>query len=63
MDRPIRPLFPKWFRDEVQCQSIVMSSDRQNDGDMLAMNGTSAALHVSEMPFQGPVSSVRLGTR
>jgi polyribonucleotide nucleotidyltransferase len=61
MDRPIRPLFPKWFRDEVQCQSFVMSSDRQNDGDVLAMNGTSAALHVSALPFLGPVASVRLG--
>ncbi len=37
MDRPIRPLFPKWFHDEVQCQSFVMSSDRQNDADVLAM--------------------------
>lgn len=60
MDRPIRPLFPKSFVDEVQCQSFVMSSDRQNDGDVLAMNGTSAALHISAMPFDGPVSSVRL---
>ena len=61
MDRPIRPLFPKGFHDEVQCQSFVMSSDRLNDGDVLAMNGTSAALLVSPLPFQGPVSSVRLG--
>ena len=60
-DRPIRPLFPKGFLDEVQCQSFVMSSDRQNDGDVLAMNGTAAALHISALPFEGPVASVRLG--
>lgn len=61
MDRPIRPLFPKEFIDEVQCQSIVISSDRQNDGDVLAMNGAAAALHISPLPFQGPVAAVRLG--
>jgi polyribonucleotide nucleotidyltransferase len=61
VDRPIRPMFPKWFRDEVQVQNFVMSSDRQTDGDVLAMNGSSAALCVSEMPFEGPVGSVRLG--
>jgi polyribonucleotide nucleotidyltransferase len=61
MDRPIRPLFPKWFRDEVQIQSFVMASDRQNDGDVLAMNGASAALSISSMPFEGPLGSVRLG--
>ena len=61
IDRPIRPMFPKWFRDEVQVQNFVMSSDRQTDGDVLAMNGSSAALCISEMPFEGPVGSVRLG--
>ena len=61
IDRPIRPLFPKGFNDEVQCQSIVLSSDRLNDADVLAMNGAAAALHVSPLPFIGPVSSVRLG--
>lgn len=61
MDRPIRPLFPKGFNDEVQCQSFVMSSDRLNDADVLAMNGTSAALAISPLPFLGPVASVRLG--
>ena len=44
MDRPIRPLFPAWFHDEVQIQSFVLASDRQNDADVLAMNGASAAL-------------------
>ena len=61
IDRPIRPMFPKWFRDEVQIQNFVLSSDRQTDGDVLAMNGASAALAVSELPFEGPVGSVRLG--
>lgn len=61
MDRPIRPLFPKGFIDEVQCQSIVFSSDKQNDADILAMNGAAAACLISPLPFQGPVASVRLG--
>ncbi len=61
MDRPIRPLFPEWFRDEVQVQAFVLASDRQNDGDVLAMNGASAALGLSPLPFQGPIASVRLG--
>ncbi len=61
MDRPIRPLFADGFNDEVQCQAFVMASDRQNDGDVLAMTGAATALHLSPMPFQGPISSVRLG--
>ena len=61
IDRPIRPLFPNGFNDEVQCQALVMASDRQNDGDVLAMNGVSAALLVSSMPFAGPIASVRIG--
>jgi polyribonucleotide nucleotidyltransferase len=61
MDRPIRPLFPDGFRDEVQVQAFVLASDRQNDGDVLAMNGASAALRLSPLPFQGPIGSVRLG--
>ncbi|QDV23133.1 Polyribonucleotide nucleotidyltransferase [Aureliella helgolandensis] len=60
MDRPIRPLFPKAFNDEVQVQSMVVSSDLQNDGDILAMNGASAALTISSLPFQGPLASVRV---
>ena len=60
MDRPIRPQFPEWFYDEVQVQSFVLASDRQNDGDILAMNGASAALTISPLPFQGPLGSVRL---
>ena len=61
MDRPIRPLWPAGFRDEVQVQAFVIASDLQNDGDVLAMNGAGLALHVSDLPFQGPVASVRVG--
>jgi polyribonucleotide nucleotidyltransferase len=61
MDRPIRPLWPTGFVDEVQVQSMVLASDAQNDGDVLAMNGASVALHISSMPFMGPVGSVRVG--
>jgi polyribonucleotide nucleotidyltransferase len=61
MDRPIRPLFPSWFHDEVQIQSFVVASDRQNDADVLAMNGASACLGLSPLPFEGPIGSVRLG--
>ncbi|MEN9663885.1 MAG: hypothetical protein RLZZ326_248 [Planctomycetota bacterium] len=60
MDRPIRPLFPDGFFDEVQIQASVLSSDKQNDGDVLAMNGASAALSISQLPFRGPLGSVRL---
>lgn len=61
MDRPIRPLWPNGFKDEVQVQAFVIASDLQNDGDVLAMNGAAAALHISSMPFQGPIASVRVG--
>ncbi|TWT94353.1 polyribonucleotide nucleotidyltransferase [Neorhodopirellula pilleata] len=61
MDRPIRPLWPKGFNDEVQIQAFVMASDMQNDGDVLAMNGAAAALHCSPLPFKGPLGSVRVG--
>lgn len=61
IDRPIRPLFSDGFADEVQCQAIVIASDKQNDGDVLAMNGIAAALHVSPLPFLGPIASVRVG--
>jgi len=60
MDRPIRPLFPAGFVDEVQVQANVLASDRQNDPDVLAMNGASAALSISPLPFEGPLGSVRL---
>jgi polyribonucleotide nucleotidyltransferase len=61
IDRPIRPLWPTGYNDEVQIQCFVLASDRQIDGDVLAMNGAAAALGVSPLPFQGPLASVRLG--
>ena len=60
-DRPIRPLFPKGFRDEVQVMSNVMSVDGENDPDVLSITGASAALMVSGMPFDGPIAAVRVG--
>ncbi|MCA9159566.1 MAG: polyribonucleotide nucleotidyltransferase, partial [Planctomycetales bacterium] len=60
MDRPIRPMFAKGFNDEVQIQSIVLSSDLQNDGDILAMNGAAACLALSSLPVQGHLASVRV---
>jgi polyribonucleotide nucleotidyltransferase len=61
IDRPIRPMWPTGYNDEVQIQCFVLASDRQADGDVLAMNGAAAALGVSKLPFQGPLGSVRLG--
>jgi len=61
MDRPIRPLFPKGYIEEVQVQAFVAASDMQHDGDVLAMNGAAAALLISPLPFQGPIASVRVG--
>ncbi len=60
IDRPIRPMFKAGFKDEVQCQNFVLSSDKQTDGDVLAMNGTSAACFISPMPFEDPVASTRV---
>jgi polyribonucleotide nucleotidyltransferase len=61
MDRPIRPMFAPGFNDEVQIQAMVLASDRQNDGDVLAMIGACACLELSPLPFMGPLASVRLG--
>jgi polyribonucleotide nucleotidyltransferase len=61
VDRPIRPMFAPGFTDEVQCQNFVLSSDRQTDGDVLAMNGAATACFISPMPFEDPVASVRVG--
>ena len=61
IDRPIRPLFPDGFRNEVQVICLVISGDQDNDPDVLAMNGASAALGLSGMPFDGPVGAVRVG--
>jgi len=61
IDRPIRPLFPKGFMNEVQIQAIVLSADQQNDPDILAITGASAALAISDIPFNGPIAAVRIG--
>jgi len=61
IDRPLRPLFPKGFNDEVQIIAIVMSADQENDPDLLAMIGASAALAVSPIPWDGPMGAVRVG--
>src|SRR5262245_7291178 len=61
IDRPIRPLFPKGWYNEVQVQSLVLSADGENDPDMLALAGASAALMVSDIPWEGPLGAVRIG--
>ena len=60
IDRPIRPLFPKGFRNEIQVINLVISADNENDPDVLAMIGTSAALSLSGIPFEGPIGAVRV---
>ena len=61
IDRPIRPLFPQGYINEVQVMATVMQSDRQNDPDILGIIGASAALHVSPIPFLKPIGAVRVG--
>ncbi|MDX6706471.1 MAG: polyribonucleotide nucleotidyltransferase [Solirubrobacteraceae bacterium] len=61
IDRPLRPLFPKGWRRETQLVSITLSVDHVNPYDILAMNGASAALMISEIPFPTPVGAVRIG--
>jgi len=61
IDRPIRPLFPADFFNEVQVMATVFSADQQNDPDILGMIGASAALHISPMPFAKPTGAVRVG--
>ena len=61
IDRPIRPLFPKGFKNEVQLVPTVMSLNPEIDGDIPAMIGCSAALTLSGMPFQGPIGAARVG--
>jgi polyribonucleotide nucleotidyltransferase len=60
-DRAIRPLFPKGFRNEVQVVITVLSTDQENDPDILALLGASAALTLSDIPFEGPLGVVRIG--
>src|SRR6195256_4323611 len=61
IDRPLRPLFPKGWRYETQLVAIPISVDHVNPYDILAMNGASAALMISNVPFAGPVGAVRIG--
>jgi len=61
IDRPIRPLFPKKYRKEIQVIATVLSADPDNDPAMVAMVGASAALEISDIPFQGPIGAVRVG--
>src|SRR5205814_5623425 len=61
IDRPIRPLFPDGFKNEVQVICLVISGDGENDPDILAINGASAALCLSGIPFDGPIGAVRVG--
>jgi polyribonucleotide nucleotidyltransferase len=60
VDRPIRPLFPEGFYNDTQIISILLSADGENDPDMLAINGASAALTLSDIPWGGPIAAVRV---
>src|SRR5512146_165355 len=61
VDRPIRPLFPKGYRNDVQVVITVLSVDMENDADILGVVGASAALSISDVPWAGPVGAVRVG--
>jgi polyribonucleotide nucleotidyltransferase len=61
IDRPIRPLFPEKFLNDTQIMATVVSADKDNDPAILAMVGASAALMVSDIPFQGPIAGVKIG--
>ena len=60
-DRPIRPLFPKGYYNEVQVQTVLLSADGENDPDILSIIGASAALMVSDIPWAGPLGAARIG--
>src|SRR5690349_5814309 len=60
-DRPIRPIFPKGWYNEVQVQTVVLSADGQNDPDILSIIGASASLMVSDIPWEGPLGALRIG--
>ena len=61
IDRPIRPLFPETFLNDTQIMATVVSADRDNDPGILSMLGASAALMISDIPFQGPIAGVKVG--
>src|SRR5512136_1056024 len=60
IDRPLRPLFPKGYLYDTQIISVLLSADGENDPDILSINGASAALTVSDIPFNGPIGAVRV---
>ena len=61
IDRPIRPLFPKGLNEDVQVLASVISADQENESDVLALTGASAAIMLSPLPFDGPVAGGRIG--
>lgn len=61
IDRPIRPMFPESYKNETQIVCTVLSYDKENDSDIIALIGASAALAISEVPFQGPIAASRVG--
>src|ERR1700690_2275536 len=61
IDRPVRPLWPKGYRNETQCVATILSADLVVAHDILSINGISAALTVSPLPFLGPIGAVRMG--
>src|ERR1700751_5866597 len=61
IDRPIRPMFAEGFKNETQVIALVLSADSENDPDVCGINAASAALHVSDIPFLGPIGAVRVG--
>ena len=61
IDRPLRPLFPKGLKNEIQIIATVLSGDVEIDPDIVALNGAAAALEISDIPFEGPVAAVRVG--
>src|SRR3989475_7758823 len=62
VDRPVRPLFPKGFRNDVQIVVSPFSADQENEPDILSVNAASAARTISNAPFEGPIGCVRVGT-
>ena len=60
-DRPLRPLFPKGYLYDTQIIALMLAADGENDADILSMNGASAALAISDIPFAGPIGAVRVG--
>ena len=63
IDRPNRPLWPEGFKNEVQLISTVVSVDRENDPDTVAMNASFLSVYLAPVPFQGPIAGIRVGTK